>query len=174
MSKYAAIAFHIVLIIIISLLDIAFVSQLPFGLHHLHILPVAILFIYLLGNLRLAAWWTLGGGLMFEFFAFGPFGWHIGALVAVLAVMYLLLEKVITNRSLYSISAISAVTVVTYDLVMLWRNYETGSLQGSFMSGLGGEVLASVYTIILALIVFYLSNASSRRLHPAFLSKYSL
>ncbi len=171
---YFKIGINILLIIFVSLLDIAFVSQLPFGLHRLHLLPIALIFVFLLGNIRVAAWWAIGGGLLVEFFSFGAFGWKIAGLITALAIIYILFEKVITNRSLYSVSAVTAAAVLSYDLILLWQDYSSGLLAVPFMQAIIGQLLGIVYTIVFALLVFYLTNTSSHRLHPAFLSKRSL
>lgn len=167
---YLKIVGYFFLIVLVSLLEVGFFSHLPFGLFRLHILPLAIIFAYLLGNLRLAGWWALGGGVFLELFSFEGFGWHIMALCVVTALVWFLFEKVTTNRSLYSIAFVSAASALIYDLIFLGQAIVQGDVVPSFLNGLLGECLGLFYTVILALAIFYISNAVSRRLHPAFLS----
>jgi hypothetical protein len=122
----------------------------------------------------LAAWWAIGGGLVLECFSFENFGWLLLAALLVLFVIYLLFEKVITNRSLYSVCAVTAAAVVTFDATILFRDYLNNSLNPIFWTSVLGQLIGIAYAIVTALIVFYISNAFSHRLHPAFLSKRSL
>lgn len=164
---------HIILILLVSILDIAFISQLPAGLHHVHLLVIALIFVYLLGNVRYAVWWVLGGGMMFEVFSFNGFGWHLAALLLALGVIILLFQKVMTNRSLYSISVVAIFSVFFYDLVLLFRDYLSGEeLISSWLAATGGELIGMLYNIALALLVFYLSNSLTKRLNPGFLIKH--
>lgn len=167
---YRRFLFHAAALLLVGLFDIAFVTSLPFGLHHIHGLVIALVFVFLLGNVRLAAWWALAGGFLLEAFSFGAFGWHLLSLLVSLAVIALLFQKVMTNRSLYSISAISGAAVLACDLVLLIAA-ETGTTPVvSWGNALAGEALGLLYNIALALLVFYISNSLTRQLHPGFLS----
>lgn len=168
---YPRLLAHIFLLIAVAILDVAFVTTLPFDLHHIHLLVIALVFVFLLGNIRVAAWWALGGGLFLEAFSFGAFGWHLAALLISLAVIALLFQKVMTNRSLYSISVVTGAAIIAADLVSLLGDYLAGvSPIISWGSALAGEAIGLVYNIILALAVFYISNTVTRQLHPGFLT----
>lgn len=162
---------YILLLLAIVLIDVAFVTSLPFGLHHLHLVVIAIIFIYLLGDIRQAAWCAMGAGFLLEAFSFAGFGWHMFSLLAALSVATLLFQKVMTNRSLYSISVVTAAAILSCDLVLLAGGYVSADVPiVSWGSALGGEAVGLLYNIALALAVFYVSNSVTRQLHPGFLS----
>ncbi len=158
-----------ILIILVALLDIGFISSLPFGLHRIHALPIAVVFAILLSNVRGGAWWVLGGGLILEAFSFHSYGWYFLALFCVLGVASFLFEKVFTNRSLYSVSSVIAAAIFVYDLVLLVRDYSIAEPVRFSLGLLGNEVFGILLNIILSLALFYLFNLASRRLRPVFL-----
>lgn len=166
---YTKVIAYIVCIIGVTLLDIGGISGLPFGLHRLHLLPLAIVFAVLLGNIRGGAWWVLGGGLLMEAFGFNSYGWYFLALFIVLGIVYFLFEKVFTNRSLYSVSAVAVCAVLAYDLVMLVRDYTAAVPVQMSWAAVGNEIIGLALNVVLAIALFYLSNAATRRLRPVFL-----
>lgn len=157
-------------ICLLAILDIAFVNQLPFGLDRLHLLPLALVFVYLLSNSKLTAMWTVIGGLILETFSFGVFGFHLLGLALGLLCISFLFERVITNHSLYSITLVGMVTVLLYDASQHFKvSFEGSPWQWSEF--IQQELLTLLYSGILCLIAFYVINMITRRLRPVFLAK---
>lgn len=169
---YTKIISHLILIIIIALIDIAFMSRLPLGLHRVHLFPVMLLFVFLLGNIRYSAWWVIGGSYFLELFSFGVYGLHFLGLSLALGAIYILFEQVMTNRSLYSIAVVSGVSVFLYNsslfLEMYIGNQQRSISWPAFFTEQGVTI---VYSIAIATVLFYLINAATKRLRPVFLAQ---
>jgi cell shape-determining protein MreD len=169
---YIKVISHLILIIIIALIDIAFMSRLPLGLHRVHLFPIMLLFVFLLGNIRYSAWWVIGGSYFLELFSFGVYGLHFLGLGLALGAIYILFEQVMTNRSLYSIAVVSGVSVFLYNSSLFLEIY-IGNQQRSiswptFFTEQGVTIL---YSIAIATVLFYLINAATKRLRPVFLAQ---
>ncbi len=163
---------HFVLIITITILDIGFVGKLPFGLDKIHLFPIVLIFVAMLGNIRYSAWWVTIGGFILELFSFGIYGFQFFALILSILIIYILLEKVITNRSLYSIGAVTIASVFIYDTVLLLHDYMRGVTDNIIWKNiLSQEILILVYSAIIAIILFYIINSVTTRLRPVFLSE---
>lgn len=159
----------LIAILVVSFLDATFIGSLPFGLHRLHLLPLALIFVLLLSNIRLAAWWALVGGLVLEVFSFRFFGTYLILLFIILIIIQVLFEKVITNRSIYSIIIISAIVTIVWDLVFLLIDYQAGFVVVTWLDSFRIISLSLAVNIIAASLVFYIINAFSRRFRPVFL-----
>ena len=156
-------------IVIVAFIDTVFVGSLPFGLHRLHLLPLALIFVLLLTNIRLAAWWALVGGLVLELFSFRWFGSYLILLFVILIIIQVLFEKVITNRSIYSIIIISAVVTIVWDLTFLIIDYQIEATPFNWLEDIKIMLLSLVVNIVAASLTFYIINAFSRRFRPVFL-----
>lgn len=159
----------LIAIVIVAFLDAVFVGALPIGLHRLHLLPLALIFILLLANIRLAAWWALVGGLVLELFSFYFFGTYLVMLFIVLLIIQLMFEKVITNRSIYSIIIISATVTFVWDIIFLLINYQSQIVLSNWSSNIKTLIFSLLVNIIAASLTFYIINSVSRRLRPVFL-----
>jgi len=166
---YKSIFANAAAIIVVALLDAVFVRSLPFALFHLHIFFLAIVFVLLFSNLRLAAWWTLGGALVLEVFSFSFFGSYLIIAFFVLLVAHFLFEKVMTNRSVFSVMVVTASVTVLADLLFLALDFwSTRVIQGfGYLSVAFIESI--VVNVIAAIVFFYVANTATRRLKPVFL-----
>lgn len=162
---------HVLSLILLAAVDIAFVSQLPFGLYYLHTLPIALVFVFLLNKTRMAAWWVVGAGLILEVFNFGAYGLYLCGLLASLLVIVLLFERVITNHSLYSVSVVAMSSVLVFDFMTRLGKIFSGLTVSSWGRFLEIEVIVLLYTLIISVTVFYMINTITRRLRPVFLAK---
>lgn len=156
--------------VLVAFLDAAFIGSLPFGLHRLHLLPLALIFVLLLSNIRLAAWWALSGGLVLELFSFRWFGSYLIIIFIILIVIQVLLEKVVTNRSIYSIIIISTIIIFIWDLAFLLIDYFANVAISGWLNNIRVICFSLIVNIIIASITFYIINAVSRRFKPVFLS----
>lgn len=157
-------------IIALAIIDSTLMGSLPFGLYRFHLFPIALVFVLLLSNLRVAAWWTLGGGLILEIFSFRPFGAYIFLLFFTLAIIEFLLNKFITNRSIYSIVIITVVVTLIWDIAFFISDFRLGLTSFSQTYWLKVLPLSLAINIIGAGIIFYIINSLSKRLRPVFLS----
>lgn len=162
---------HFLTILILTILDLTFMPRLAGGGEFLHLFPLALIFVFLLSNVRLAAIWALGGGLLAELFEFGPYGFHLIGLVLVLGVIVLLFERVMTNRSLYAVSVVAIAVTVVYDLSLVTGEYLGGHQAIPTRLFLQHEGLAILYSVVVSLLSFYIINGITRRLRPVFLAK---
>jgi len=157
-------------IIVASLIDVVFVGSLPYGFHSLHLVVLGIVFASLLTNIRVAAWWALLGGIGLELFSFRFFGSHLIALFLVILLVFFLFEKVVTNRSVYSLLISALAATALYDLIFLlfdyWSGVDLRPVGGLFRSF--GISLAC--NGVVAMVLFYVLNFATRRLRPVFLS----
>lgn len=157
-------------IILLAMVDIALVKSLPFGLGFFQTFPIALVFVYLLGNLRLAAAWAICGGLLLEAFTFGSYGFHLVGLGASVALISILFERTITNHSLYSVSVVAMASTLVYDISLLIKQSIDG-LAINWGNFLEKEALTLVYSIVFSLAAFYIINNITRRLRPVFLAR---
>jgi len=155
-------------IFIVALVDICLVSALPFGLNRIHFLFIAIIMILILSNIRLAAWWALGGAMILEAFSFRFFGTYLIVAFIVLSLAYFLFEKVMTNRSVYSVMVVTAAVTAIADIIFLILDYWTVHDLGTITSQIISFILSVVFNVIAAVIIFYLFSALTRRLKPVF------
>jgi len=156
--------------IALAVIDSTLMGSLPFGLYRFHLFPIALVFVLLLSNLRVASWWVLGGGLVLEIFSFRPFGAYLFLLFFTLVVIEFLLDKFITNRSVYSIIIITVVVTLIWDIAFFISDYRAGIASFSFNYWIRVIPWSLVINIIGAGIIFYIINALSKRLRPVFLS----
>jgi hypothetical protein len=92
------------LVIVLSLIQIGFISSMPAPFNLINLVLVVLLFLLLFDDLELLFSWLLLSGFCLALVDNLPFGFGLIALwVAVLA-SYFLLHHVLTNRSLYSLA----------------------------------------------------------------------
>lgn len=162
---------HFLAILILTIVDITIMPRLSWGLEFLHLFPLALIFVFLLSNIRLTAVWALVGGFIYELFEFGPYGFHLLGLVLVVAVIAVLFERVMTNRSLYAISVVAMAITLVYDLSLITGEYMGGRQIASGRLFFQYEGLAILYSVLISLLAFYIINAITRRLRSVFLAK---
>ncbi len=167
---YIKIVVYALVITLVAVLDATVISTLPFGLFRIHLLPLALVFVVLLSNIRVAAWWALLGGLVLELFSFRRFGMYLALSWVSLALIAFLFEKLVTNRSLYSVALISGAVTVMYDVLFLLFDYWNGAIFRSFSQLALSFLFSLCINIVVAGIIFYISNFATRRLRPVFLS----
>lgn len=161
-----------IIILIVVLIDIGFMNRLPLGLHQVQLFPIILVFVYLLGNIRYSAWWVLIGSYLFELFTFGIYGFHFFGLLLALCSIYVLFERVMTNRSLYSIAVVSGASVLLFNTNYLLEAYFSNNLSTiSWQKYLSEQGLIIVYSMVIAIILFYIFNAVTKRLRPVFLAQ---
>lgn len=172
---YGKIIFNIILIICLSIVQLAFISSLPYPLNNFNLLLVVLIFILSLADLKLALFWLAGTGFFLEVFSFEPFGVYLLSLVLTIFLVNFLLTGFFTNRSLYSLLALIASATLAYDLFFILIIYLISLAGGevfdfNFGAAFQAAVLSQLILNSLAvLLIFYLVNFISRRLKPVFL-----
>lgn len=167
---YLKISLYALGIALVAVLDATVISTLPYGLFRLHLLPLALVFVVLLSNLRVAAWWALLGGLVLELFSFRTFGMYLGMTWVTLALIAFLFEKVMTNRSLYSVALISAAVTILYDGLFLLFDYWSGVIVSPASNLFYSFIWSLAVNIFASIVAFNIFHVLSRRLRPVFLS----
>ncbi len=114
----AKIITNIILIISLSVVQIALVSGLPAPAGNLNLALVVLIFILGFSGFNFAAWWAVGVGFLFEIFSFLPFGAFLIGLSLTVIIANWLLNYFFTNRSLYSFLALTGLATVIYGLII--------------------------------------------------------
>ncbi len=168
---------NFILILLVSILQISFISNLPAGLNGLNIILLVIVFILMFSNYVLAFWWTIGLSLFFEIYFFLPFGLYSLVLFITLNIIYFLLYNFFTNRSLYSVLALIFFANLIYNILFIIFLYlfhlffQTDfniTLNFDFISL---QLFHLILNLFLAFIIFYIINFISYRWRPVFLVK---
>jgi len=172
---YQKIIVNIILIFVVVIMQLSFLNGLPAKLNNLNLILIILVFILVLFGLDIAAWWTVGIGLLLDIFSFMPFGIYLVSLSLTIIITNFLLINFFTNRSLYSFLALVSIATLIYAVLLTCLSY--------FVNLLGIKETALVinknfwlikfYQLILNLIItttiFYLINFISKKLRPVFL-----
>ena len=175
-NNYRLIIFNVIAALILIFVEQGFMTGLPFGLASLNLALLAIIFILVFTNLRIAFYWAIGLGFLLDLFTFYPFGSHLFSFSLTLLMSYLLLEKFFTNRSLYSFLALVLAASVFYQIFLL----ASASLINLFTAGTGVDPVSNfrlfagrelIFNLAAAVAIYYFQNFLSNRLKPVFLQK---
>jgi len=175
-NNYRLLIFNVLAALILVFIQQGLLTGLPFGLASLNLPLVALIFILVFTDLKTAFYWAVGLGFLLDLFTFYPFGAHLLSFSLTLLVVFLLLEKFFTNRSLYSFLALITAASVFYQLFLLITagliNLFTGAagvdLGINFWLFAGREL---VFNLTAAIAIYYFQNFLSNRLKPVFLQK---
>lgn len=162
---------------ILALLQFSLVSAWMTPWSNLNLAMVAVIFAFLaLGRDR--AWFlALAIGWFLDVFGFHPFGLSLLSLFLSAVLVYLVLENLLTNRSLYSFLLLTAIGVLAeaifYNLLLLVVDWSgaTGQfflISNSFWTALFWNLLSS---LLLIGLFFNLLALASHRLKPFFLKR---
>lgn len=164
-------------IFLLVLLQISFVSALswPFNNFNLSLVVIILSFLFLdKQDLWIIA---LSLGFFTDVYLFHPYGTAILSLFSTAVILYLILENLLTNRSLYSfllltIIAVLANTIFTR-IFLIVLDWSGTNITYFFVSSLFWKSL--MWNLILSLFVvgfiFSFSAILSRRLKPFFLKR---
>lgn len=166
---------NIFLIIILAVIQAAFISGLPAWFNSLNLLLVVIIFILGFASLDLALYWALLSGLILELFSFLPFGAHLSSLILTVIAANYLLNYLFTNRSLYSFLALAALATAVNQAIIYAFIFLLGGLAGIEPLPLAGFLTAALKQICLnlafTLVIFYFIHALLKNFKPMFLVK---
>ncbi len=157
--------------------QLSFISGLPAGLNNFNLVLVVLVFILILTNLNLASWWAVGTGAFLGILSFSAFGVDLFCLYVTVVAVNFLLVNFFTNRSLYSILALSGFAVFVYEVFLnliifleklIFNSDINIVLNAAFWNSKLSQLALNLFA---SLIIFYLINFVSKKLKPAFLIK---
>lgn len=164
------------MMILLSVMQISFISGLPFQMSNLNLILVILVLMLGFGDLYFVMWWSFGLGLVLDVFSFLPFGTHLIALPIAVYIAYFLLNNFFTNRSLYTFLALGAISTLVYELFLQLTNFLLNINNGDFSfvksSSFWMIKLSQLEFNLLAMLIFFnLLHFLSKRLKPVFLIK---
>ncbi len=175
---YSKIIVNILLIISLYIVQVSFISGLPSFFRHLNLVIVVLIFILGLTNLKLAFWWSIGVGILFDVYSFIPFGVYLISFSSVILLANFLLTNFFTNRSLYSFLALTFFAYFGYKFFTYFLYYFSHFFtRQDFILNIGknfwlSELSQLIINLFIVAIVFYLLGFVSNRLKPVFLIRH--
>jgi len=162
---------------VLALLQFSFISALPWPFNNFDFSLVAIIFSFLLFDKKDTWLIAIVLGFFADTWLFHPYGTAILSLFFTALVLYLVLENLLTNRSLYSFLLLTviavAANVIFTRIFLIIFDWSGVSVSHFLASSLFWESLA--WKLILSLLVvgliFSLLAILSRRLKPFFLKR---
>ncbi|NTU98427.1 hypothetical protein HGA64_00240 [Candidatus Falkowbacteria bacterium] len=166
-----------ILSVVLALLSTGFVAALPGYAGNVDLVVVCLLFLLIVADLRVALIISLLAGYFMDIFSFLPFGVNLISLLLTVSCCYALLTSFFTNRSLYSLMALTAIATAI--------NWSMFRLSDSILAPLSGlessfDMTLSTWTnllfrlgmnLLLCLVFFQVVNFSTNKLRPVFLFK---
>lgn len=174
-KKSLQIVFFVLALAVVAVLQFAlvFASPLPFKALNLPLLVLIFsLFFY---DLRLAVVGALIIGLWMDFISFNFFGFYILTLLLTVGLAFLILQRWLTNRSLYSFLLLLGLAAFAYQFAggALYYFFALERSQFFLFSSDFWLMVAwqSAWSAGAGLLMFNLASAATKRLKPFFLEK---
>ncbi len=174
---YFRIITNLIFIVFLAAIQITFVGNLPFYFNNINLLIIVLVFVLVLGGLRLALTWAVGLGILFDFYYFLPFGSFVINLFLTSLLTYFLLRNFFTNRSLYSFLALGFFANISYNIILFLIIYlnsfltKTSSSLSFNINLLKLELMQIILNSLVIIMGFYLINFITYRWRPVFLLK---
>jgi cell shape-determining protein MreD len=174
---YIKIIFNLILIIVLSVIQISFISALPFGLSNFNLALVSLAIILMISNFNISLWWAVGMGFLFDIYSFLPFGTYLVCFFLTVLVANFLLSNFFTNRSLYSFIALIFLSSLCFNFIFyisvyLWGAFGGVSIAVSFGRIFWENLVWQIFLNIIAVFfLFHITNFVSKRLKPVFLER---
>jgi len=151
---------------IVVILQLAWINQWPSTWPQPDLILVTLIFWLFAAGWSETKWWVVGTALILGAASFYPFAFYLILWLAVFYLLYYLLLKIFTNKSIYSLMALVALgTVGQYLGFMLLGNSWSSSLWWLI---LGKELIAN---LLIAGFIYYLLRWRDKRLVPLFMVK---
>lgn len=169
---------NLVLIIFVTIFQLAFVNNLPAWLSQFNLIIIILIFARELGSSKKIIWWFLLIGFLFDIYSPLFFGFFLIFWPVVFLFYSILSSSFFTNRSLYSFLGLTIFTTLFYYSFLhlgfyLLKVFSGGGVvffllvKNFYLNLLFGICL----NLIAVLIIFYLINFISNKLKPVFLFK---
>jgi len=177
-STLRKIIINLISAIALVVVQIGFISGLPGYLNTLNLAIIVLLFILVLGGLKLTFFWLIGIGFLFDLFSFQNFGIYLITFSLSILAINFLLTGFFTDRSLYSFLALTFFATVFYELFMKTILYifklfvhENGIsiFDPHYLKAFTIELLINLLTTF---IIFHSMNYLGHQLKPVFLVRH--
>ncbi|MCF7819931.1 MAG: hypothetical protein K9M44_00465 [Candidatus Pacebacteria bacterium] len=177
MSKYFKIIAQLLLWFFLVIFQISFISSLNFPFYNLPLLLSALSFLIIFKKDNQAIWLVFLVGFIFDIFFFYPFALFTLSLVVCFGILKFLQVNFLTNRSFYSVLALSLFFILVFNLVFnlfyFILNLTSAEInfflfQATFWQDLAYQLF---FAFILEVIFFYAISLKSRGLRSDFLER---
>lgn len=174
---YSRILLNLFLVIFLVIFQVSFIGALPGIFSDLNLILVSLLYILGFSGLEYVFWWSVGTGVLLDFFSFVPFGSNMMSFIIVILLINFLLENFFTNRSLYSFLVLGFVAISLFEFFLyffsgvisfLTRNDFNLVFDISFWRH---EASIIFINLVFIFIFFYIYNMFGSKLKLSFLIK---
>lgn len=110
--------FYIFTLIFTILIQVSFIKPLDDIFFNINILYIVILFLLFYGEIYLFIFWVIFGGFLWDYFGGFPFGMMLSMLLVAVFIMYGILTKFLTNRSIYALLLFLFVGICVYNITL--------------------------------------------------------
>jgi cell shape-determining protein MreD len=168
---------NILSIICLAVFQLSFISELPGIFNRLDMILVILVFILVLGGLKLAIIWSISIGFLVDLLTFHPFGINLVTFTLTILVAFFLLNSFFTNRSLYSFLALVTVTILVNEIIWtfilsLLKLFDYHSPNTLFSKIFFTDLFVrEALSIAVTIILFQSINFISQKFKPVFLFK---
>lgn len=168
---------HFFIILIVALLQVAILPNLSSKMGNLDIILVVLIFIAVVYKFYLGVIYGLVLGFFLDLYSALPFGMIILCYMLVLYFVYLIFQKLLTNKSFYSLLGVTFIGTIIYSILIylfkigyyfvytkdyiLIKNYSIISLQN-----IGWQIPLNLF---LAIILFMCFHFGSRQFNAGFI-----
>jgi len=177
MAKYLKLIPFILTVVLVVVIQVAFIKGLPGWLQYLNVVLVIMVFIIGLRSLNKSLMWAAGLGLVLDIFSFSLFGIFTVSLLVTTFLTWFVLVNFLTNRSLYSFLAATVFATFCFEVLSNTILYFY-SIFFSLENFVGFDrylILVKLHgltmNLVTAIVVFYFLTILSRRYKPVFLNK---
>ena len=175
---YLKIFFKFILVVFLVILQLAFVSNLPFYSYGLNLIIVFLIFSLELDEVKNNIWWFFLIGFLFDNYSSLPFGFWLIVWPLIFMLTKILAKNFFTNQSLYSFLGLTFFSSLFYYLlyyfgINFW-NKTSGEKEHFFLflpNFWLSLLVGLIANVIVVSLVFYLVNLLTNRLKPVFLFK---
>lgn len=171
--KIISIAWHILFIALIGIVQISFLSTWPQPISLLNLALSVIIFVTVMIRYSLGLWWAFGLGMMLELYSGLPFGFTVISTLLSVIFVYALFQNFFTNRSLYSLIILTFLGTSFYSTTILFFNL-TSAVFGISVSTVSFDYWTMyfwqpLFNILIVGIIFAAFHFSTNRLKSIFL-----
>lgn len=172
---YGKIILNIIIILLLAIFQVSFISALPKYFNEINIIILVLVFVLSFSNLRFCLYWAMGFGLLLDIYSFSIFGTYLLIFPLVMLLANFLFINFFTNRSLYSLVALSIFSSILFKLLLFISSYFSYffELKNYFLHiDFREEIKIIGIEIFTAVIFFYLFTYVNKNSRAVFLSKY--
>lgn len=165
------------LALLLVILQFSFISSTPYPWYNFNLLLLVLILAFLVSSKEKVFFLALAMGYLVDIFSFQAFGAATLSMFLSALIIYLVLENILTNRSLYSFIILAMLGILTdrffYHLFVFifdWSGNNSAFFmwQGFFWESLAWSLF---FGLILLILSFHLIVILNKKLKPFFLSK---